>query len=683
MADAKVPKKPKRAPSAATTRAAAVRNRKALMQREKARAGSFAMVQPQRARVTSAAMQHVGQTQARRQQDKPWQSRAYELVDGIGELGYLLNTKANMVADCNLLVQGLDEEANWTTTDHAGVLRTLASFVGPQGGQRELKRRAALHLSTAGETHLLGSVPEEEGDVGIVWEFLSTDELREEGHGFIRLRDGAEREQLPAESYLARCWRSHARFSDLADSELRRVIPIAEEVLVLTQLVDAIAKSRLSAGLLYVPNEITFSGEDDEAEDIGDGDTDEDDGIDEFTKRLIQHMAAPVEDRTSAAALVPLVMRGPAAIAENVRLIDLARSLDTWAQDLRQEALGRLATGLDSPPEIMSGKSGLAGLGGGNVAQSIDTEFIVKHIIPLGELLADFLTFAYLRPMLETFEGMTAEQAMLFRIAFDPSPIQSTGDEGGAAERLHKQAPDLVSNESVRNANGLDDSDAPGDDEILERRKWSLITTAPQVFAKALLPTIKGFESIDLSLLETGEEPAVPGVGVLAPTGEESDVLPAVAALRLSLAVAADAMLERAVDRAATKVCSRANKLDVETKAAVKAASKQRVLQLLTAEHLTAMGLDTEALLEGAWTPLVERARTWTKVHLVEQGLDTRAADEFGAKVAARLAVGLHDWTSERLHEGFGTRYQGFRMPIDVVDAALAVLDEAPVPANA
>ena len=33
----------------------------------------------------------------------------------------------------------------------------MHAFVGPQGGQAELKRQATLHLATAGECYLVGS----------------------------------------------------------------------------------------------------------------------------------------------------------------------------------------------------------------------------------------------------------------------------------------------------------------------------------------------------------------------------------------------------------------------------------------------------------------------------------------------------------------------------------------------
>jgi hypothetical protein len=57
---------------------------------------------------------------------------------------------------------------------------------------------------------------------------------------------------------------------------------------------------------LFVPEELSF-GPINENEGV-----DDTDDLDEFIETLVQHMSAPVEDRPSAAGLVPLVVRGAA-----------------------------------------------------------------------------------------------------------------------------------------------------------------------------------------------------------------------------------------------------------------------------------------------------------------------------------------------------------------------------------
>jgi hypothetical protein len=92
------------------------------------------------------------------------------------------------------------------------------------------------------------------------------------------------------------------------------------------------ADARLAAGILYVPEEITFatdSDPDDPDANIDEGDLR--DMVEEFLHHLAEHLRAPVEDRSSAAALVPLLMRGPAELYDKIGLIEVARGLDISA----------------------------------------------------------------------------------------------------------------------------------------------------------------------------------------------------------------------------------------------------------------------------------------------------------------------------------------------------------------
>ena len=146
---------------------------------------------------------------------------------------------------------------------------------------------------------------------GILWEFLSVDELMitPDGKTMRKRAPGQQAEELdPDQTYVARLWRPSAQYTDMPDCEVHRVIRVAEEVLTLTQMVDAISRSRLSAGMLFVPDEITFNDidEDEIAE--------QDDEPDPFTQALMEHMAAPIADRESAAALVPLVRARPGRV---------------------------------------------------------------------------------------------------------------------------------------------------------------------------------------------------------------------------------------------------------------------------------------------------------------------------------------------------------------------------------
>lgn len=664
--------------------------RKRLFGRD-AKRTSFAMAQPQRAKVSSAALRKVGdRTDSKRRPDSVWQSKAYDYADAIGELGYALALKAHVVATCDLFVQERGGDVNtaapapigvvgepdtalqeaddgpdkWVNSLDDRALRVMEYFVPPQGGQFELKRRAALHLSTAGETFLLGSIPPDDPMRSIVWEFLSTEEIKLTGTGFERTRDGVTKEPVPKDSYCARLWRSSARFSDRAESEVKRVLAIAQEVLILTQAVDAIASSRLAAGILYVPQEMSFSAEDEEPDEDEEVDQ-EDDGIDVFTEQLLAHVTAPKNDPSSAASLVPLIMRGPADMADKVKLIDLARNLDTWAQGLRQEALGRLAVGLDIPREVIEGKSSLSYMGMG-AANNLDVDLIIKHVVPLGELLADFLTFAYLRPMLEEFEGMDAEEAARFRVAFDPSPVMPRGDEAGAARTLHDK--DAVSDDTLRRANGFEESDAPDPDELFERRVWRLILSAPQVYAEALLRYLPGFEGVDIASL--GQPAPIFGSAGAAISLDVAPPPPGFELLALQLATSADAAMERAVEQAAARLYTRANK-DVTLRDRLRGVDKARALTVFRPQEMETLGVTIDSLFSGAWDRFAARARGWTRAWLEGAGVEPLVADDRAALASSILCSQLHDYCVAHASTGFPSHANGLQVPMTMVTKAL------------
>lgn len=663
-----------------------VKARERLFKSPTARHGSFAMIQPHRATalVSTAALHTLADKSEKdkRHPDQAWQTIGYDRSDEIGPLGYLLNLKANIVAACELrplqLVADDDGKEDWAASTDEAVKRVMAAFVGPQGGQAELKRRAALHLSTAGETHVLGTSAGHLGE--ILWEFLSTDELRVQQDGTAyRKRDGMTREDIPTDAYMARCWRSHPRYSDLSDSEVRRVLPICDKIVALDQMIQAVLDQRLAAGILYVPDEMSFA---DAADEEGEEEDEEGTEIDKFTKVLMTHLSAPKKDKKSAAGLVPLVIRGPAALADSIKLIEVARNLDTQFQELRRELMTLLLQALDAPPEITSGKSSLNHW----TAANVDTDFLSKHIVPLGRLLADFITVAYLRPMLEIFENMTAEQAATFKLDFDTSAVTSRVDEGGAARSMYDS--DLLNRKSTVRANGFDESDLPDADELFEKRVWKLVSAAPAVFAKALLPLIPGFENVDVEKLGqggpmpggadgvTGSEPNP--LGVLGPdAGKPADApvpsagdAPGFGHLLGRITAASDMAVERAVEKAAARVISRVGK-DPTIRDRLSQASKLRGFTLIQPVELERAGLTLEGLLAGEWDGLSSRTRAWVRDFLLGSGVAHYLADDAAVLAASTLCSDLQAYVVENLHSGLPVQADGSRIPQTLVVRAL------------
>lgn len=426
-----------------------------------------------------------------------WQADAYAYAAAVGEVNYALSLKANSLARCRLRPERREPGTNeWVETDDARVQRVTSSLHPPLGGQSELLRKALIHLDTAGETWFHGAPVQDllGNEAGLVWEFLSVLEITVKKDGQV-VRDawGASKGKAPVpdEAFVVRLHRPAADYSQRAASPMQGVLTILQQIVLLTQVIDAIARSRLTAGILYAPWEVSF-GPSDEFENPG-ADPSTAESVDEFEAELRQHLTAPITDHTAESSLIPLLMRGPALIdghpaKELIGVIDLARELDDRFQGLRAEALDRLAAGLDLPVEMMQGKGSLSGLGGGNVAESVDDDMIEKHIIPPGELIAEFLTAVYLRPMLIKFEAMTPADADWFRYSLDPSALRADPDRSAAATAGHNML--LLSDQAWLDANGFDEADAINAEEQYRRRLLGLAVNAPTILAPFLLPLV-------------------------------------------------------------------------------------------------------------------------------------------------------------------------------------------------
>lgn len=666
---------------------------------------NFAMQQPRAsAHATTAALTKISDIKAPYGTVEAWQRDAFGYYEIIGEVGYIINLTASTVAACEIRPIEVDNEVapgGWRETVVPEVLRVWDALVPPRGGKRELYRQAAAHLQIAGESYLLGSsmVDEFGRGAGIGWEFLSPEELRVEPNGKVKRNYGGYGGQQqvdldPKEHYIARLWRSDPRFVHRPDCALKHVLPICREVVVLTQLVDAIAKSRLSAGILFVPDEMSF-GPYEETED----DSDDTDDVDPFTEELMEHLTAPVEDRTSAAALVPLILRGAAEFHDKVKLIEVARDLNDLYMELRQEAIGRLGTGMDIPPEIMEGKGGLNHWTGYN----IDADYISKHVTPLGDMLAEFLTSAYLRPMLVEFEGMSEEEASRYRLYFDASRITSRTDTGPNARAAYDRH--TLSELAYLRENGFDEADAPTEEERQYRDLRMLMESEPIIFGPQIMgilyPDLQGV----ITLPEQGDPAASDPADIDNPsgqperkrdtgpsarpvidneTGQEEPTPRGPAGPRAEetiidrLAVGADAALERALERAGNRILSKMNGQHVSMKDRFKSTPKDMILSGITAAELWQLGLSETDLMEGAWNNFAVRSKGWLIQHFIDQGLDNFCADEKANMVVGALMSLLEVHALSAMGRPIRVGPNGLRVPNELVEQAFEQHERIP-----
>ena len=291
---------------------------------------------------------------------RTWQHAIFGYSSSVPELGAAKLYVGNALARCSLQVgkrgpdgsveQGYDGEEpveglDSTIAEEAAEI--IASIRSPRGGQSELLRNHGEKTFLVGEYYLVPL----DTPAGMVFEVLSTQELVKEGTGWARYDGpGYQAEKLPEGTEPIRVWRPDAQFGKQATSSVRSCMEILEELVVLTRLVRASAISRMAlAGVFVIPDEI------DSPTDEGYGpDGDQSEAKNPLLVDIINTGAKAIDDPASAAAFMPYMFQCPAELIQHIKHIPFQATTQEHVIQ-RDEALQRLAQGLDLPVEVVRG----------------------------------------------------------------------------------------------------------------------------------------------------------------------------------------------------------------------------------------------------------------------------------------------------------------------------------------
>lgn len=442
---------------------------------------------------------------ARRRGGDAWQSEAWEYYDMIGEVKYALSLVANVLSRIRLYAAEVEDPsqppamADPDSPGGAAAIAALKRLDSAYGGQPGLLRDAGLNLAVAGECYLVqvpaAHYPSESPES---WDIRSVDELTVTANGVAQLntrRDGdaSSKTTLPKSAFIARIWRPHPRYSDEADSSMRGILDNCAELLLINRTFRATAKSRLNAGMLYLPDGLGVTADVDpdlEADDSIDPadpafsslapepDPDED----EFERALLDAMTTPISDEESAAAVVPLLVRGPAEMADKIKLIKFERSFDPALVQRADRVLDRIMQGIDVPKDIVTG---LANVKYSNAVQ-IDESLYKAHIEPLALLLCDAFTVVYLRPALRA-AGISPSELSRYVVWFDPSEVTTRPNRAEDADTGYENY--TLSGSAWRRSHGFSDDDAPTPTEVAIRMLVERGPVTPEL-AEALLNVV-------------------------------------------------------------------------------------------------------------------------------------------------------------------------------------------------
>lgn len=347
--------------------------------------------------------------EGRRPTAMPWQVRAWQLWHCVGELheptSYIARVVSRRIAWRAVEPELDDEQTAKLLQDALGTAHV-----------EELVRLACLNLQVAGDFWLIQT---DEG-----WEILSVVD-----------RNLAKRVEKARTS-----GREARRFYDpdpidltLADSGTRAVLDSAEELLVLSALSRAQSRSRIAqAGILMVPNEISFEGGD------------------PFGADLARVMTTAIKDVSSAAAVAPIKVEMKSDLIEKVRHLTFDRPFDEQVPGKMENAIRRIALGLSVPPELLLGVASQSSHWG---AWAVQDETYKSTIAPLAETVAGVLAFIV--------NTMTGQDVVL-----EPDATELLARRAGIDDAIAAARVGAVSLEYVRRALGAADTDMPTERDL-------------------------------------------------------------------------------------------------------------------------------------------------------------------------------------------------------------------------
>lgn len=626
-----------------------------------------------------------------------WQTDAWTYRDLIGELRYAQRLLARSVAKVKFFAAELPDDPTadpipLTGNDHhldpalardaVANLARLPLDDGPDGFVATFTE----NLLVAGEAWIHGQTVDGEEQ----WSVRSVSEITGAGDQVMLAElpgttSLGQRVIDPVEEELLRCWTRHPRWGQLADSPLRAMLDVLEEVVLTGREMRAASRSRIAAnGVLIVPNSVTLLRTRQDDEDLVEQGVLDNDFMQDFTEAL----TSPIRNEGDAGAVVPLILRGDAEALKEIRHLTLTRDDAVKLMERLQGAVLRMLQGLDIQPEQVQGTGTMNHWGG----WLVEASNIRHQVLPTCGIGAGCFTKAFLRPALHALQH-PPDQVRKVIVWYDPTGLVESPDRSLDAREAWDR--DTISNEALREAHGFSAAAAPDAHEHLVRLLTRGRLTPQAVPLVAALsgvslddPVLKQALAISVGLstrAQVQQAPALPPSNVVqspqptdvvpeqaTPTPPASDSPPAgVTAsavvngpvpgwrVEVELAraltdvdtslgervmVAADAAIARAVERADGRIRNAVRK-----DKALTVSIEGRTAALVLGRDVVGSFVPWTDLLHGAYSKLRDQVGGWldqagrvvadTTVKLLGLPPGSEAAQETRDRVSTRLAV--------------------------------------------
>lgn len=409
----------------------------------------------------------------RRAQKSWWQERAALLDDEVPLLGfahdYVRDSMAKVVPipaiiddDPSKPALPLDDDNTPTGLDPE-LCRQILDRLNPFP---DFMGSLARKLDVVGEAHV-ALIPDTSEIDGERCEVFSPDELTTRGDGYFYREDPTDTQGtlLDPSAFVFRVWQADSRWRMLPTSHMRRLIGIADTLLLLTQVIRGISKSRLAMGgrILGIADEFSLESatQDGHAptEDAGDGEGRTDTFMDDFFTAADES----IHDPEGPSAIIPLILRGPLAFLKD-GIVDIAldRPYDETLIKLRQELREEIANGVNLPREL------LLGIGSTNHwnAEEIKNQTWQTHLEPRAMGICAAITTGFYRAQLIA-NNVPPDIVRRCVVGYDPSWFIGAPDLADQADAAYDRYE--ISGDYYRQVKRIPETARPDLDEIKDR----------------------------------------------------------------------------------------------------------------------------------------------------------------------------------------------------------------------
>lgn len=423
-----------------------------------------------------------------------WQAEAWEHSRKVGEFGFYARWRAASCSRVRLVASELDPDSGEPTgsisednTEGRTVAALVRDIAGGVLGQSQLLKRISQVLTVQGEVWV-AVLQRPEGER---WIALTRKEMTQgtrRNSLIIKLPEGDKHDFAHDVDGLFRVWDPDPEDASLATSPALANLDSLREIRQATAKIRNADLSRLIGnGILAVPSEASLppSGAPVSANKPGGGDGAPGSPVvaQELTHLIVaQAKIAVQEGEASMASLVPIVVSVPGDHVDKIKHIQFADQVTPVALQTRNDAIARLAMGLDMSPEQLLGLGSTANHWSAFLLSDQDVQL---HVSPVVQLICQAMYDNALRNVLVR-NGIDPNKYTLW---FDTSKLTADPDLTDEAKDAFEKG--AITAEALVRFYGIPD-DAMYDFTVVEGwRQWAqdAVRQRPELIA-TLLPLL-------------------------------------------------------------------------------------------------------------------------------------------------------------------------------------------------